>query len=252
MFREGPVNPGPSNRTVLMIRHMRARSRDRVASGLTRRGLLVEWCCPAEGQSLPPADPERFAAVVVYGGAQSANDDSHYIPAEIRWIEQWLKYEAPLFGICLGGQLLARALGGTVGPHPDDVHEIGYHPIRPTPAAGGFLAADLHVYQWHGEGFTVPDGSTLLAAGDAFPNQAFRFQRAIYGIQFHPEVTPDIVRKWFDEAGDHLDRKGAHSITRQLADMERFDMDSRDWLEQFLDRWITEWSERASAEPPAT
>lgn len=233
---------GSSSRTVLMIRHMAERGGDRVAAGLREHGCELDWRCPAEGSVLPVADRDRYAAAVIYGGVQSANDeDKAYIRDEIDWIERWIAEERPLFGICLGAQLLGRALGAGVARHEDGLHEIGYHRIEPAPGANGFLGDALHLYQWHNEGFELPPGCDLLATGETFENQAYRFGRGAYGVQFHPEVTPVIIQTWFEEAGDALYRPGAHPADRQMADAARYDDAARRWTERFLCVWIAEW-----------
>ncbi len=109
-----------------------------------------------------------------------------------------LKEAKPLLGVCLGAQMLARHLGHRVYRHPEGKVEIGYYPIVPTEAGEALCAAPFptHVYQWHREGFDLPRGATLLAAGSDFEAQAFRYGPAAYGLQFHPEVTYAMMCRW--------------------------------------------------------
>ncbi|MEE8144937.1 MAG: GMP synthase [Kiloniellales bacterium] len=227
------------SRTVLLIDHPVGQRDDRASRMLAERGYALHWCSPGKGDSLP--DPrDDFCAAVVYGGPESANDgeDKPYIRQEIDWIEKWLAAERPFLGICLGAQMLARALGAPVSLHPDGLYEIGYVPVKPTDSANGFLDEGLHVYHWHKEGFEVPDGAELLALGPTFPNQAFRYGPRIYGIQFHPEVTARVLTRWIREAGHMLVEPGAHSAERQLADTKRFDAPMSRWLDRFFDGWL--------------
>ena len=99
--------------------------------------------------------------------------------------------------------MLARALGARVFNYEDKRSEIGYYPIEPTPAADRLCPARFprSVYQWHSDGFDLPEGAELLAAGGAdFPNQAYRYGRHAVGLQFHPEVTYHMMCRWTHRA----------------------------------------------------
>lgn len=227
--------PGYRGR-VLLVKHSSSRD-DRVKRQLIERGMHVTWACPADGDPLPPGDG-RYDLVVVYGGPQSANDDAPWLRAEQAWIRCWVEGGGLFLGLCLGAQLLARALGAPVQPHPEGRHEVGYRRVCPTPAGAGMFPPELFVYQWHTEGFEVPPGGELLARGETFPNQAFRYGEHAYGLQFHPEVDAQAVRSW-SEPGEHLRTDlGAHSHERQLADAERYDAAVAAWSARFLDRYL--------------
>ena len=221
---------------VLLVRHMPSERADRVSRHFALRGCQLDWRCPAEGDPLPGPD-EGHRVAVVYGGAQSVNDaEQHaYLRAELDWIQRWLADGGAYLGLCLGGQLLARALGAIVARHPRGLHEIGYVQVHATAAGESLLPKSLHVYQWHKEGFELPAGAELLATGTDFPNQAFRVAERAFGLQFHPEVTDDMMRQWMEEAGHMLDEPGAHPRERQLADGERFGRAMGEWLASFLD-----------------
>ena len=225
--------------TVILIDHPVGQRDDRASRILTERGYRVEWCSPGKGETLPEPGPGHIGAIV-YGGAESANDDATkpYLRTELDWIERWLETGKPFLGLCLGGQMLARVLGARVDPHPESLYEIGYVPIDTAVGADGFLDGVSHVYHWHHEGFTVPAGAELLATGPVFPNQAYRYGRNAYGLQFHPEVTVPVMTRWMKEAGHMLEYPNAHPRARQLADAERFDAPLGSWLERFLDGWL--------------
>ena len=227
--------------TVILIDHPVGRRDDRASRILTERGYRVAWCSPGKGETLPEPGREHIGAIV-YGGAESANDDAAkpYLRTELDWIERWLETGKPFLGICLGGQMLARVLGARVDPHPEAFYEIGYVPIETAAGADGFLDGISHVYHWHHEGFTVPAGAELLATGPVFPNQAYRYGRNAYGLQFHPEVTVPVMSRWMKEAGHMLAYPNAQPRERQLADAERYDAPLEAWLERFLDDWLAE------------
>ena len=224
---------------VILIAQPIGRRDDRASSYLAERGYQTQWCCPGKGEALPAPGPEHVGAIV-YGGAESANDDAAkpYLRTELDWIERWLETGKPFLGICLGGQMLARVLGARVDPHPEAFYEIGYVPIETAAGADGFLDGISHVYHWHHEGFTVPAGAELLAEGPVFPNQAFRYGANAYGLQFHPEVPVAVMTRWMTEASHQLARPNAHPKARQLADAERYDALLEAWMRNFLDRWL--------------
>jgi GMP synthase (glutamine-hydrolysing) len=226
--------------TVLLIDHPVGRRDDRASAQLREMGYRLEWCSPGRGDTLPPHDSD-YAGVVCYGGVESVNDAASkpYIREELDWIGRWVDSGRPYFGICLGSQLLASALGGRVARHQAGLHEIGYVKIEPTAAANGFLGQPMHVYHWHNEGFELPASAELLAAGPVFPNQAFRYGEKAYGIQFHPEVGREVMQRWIVEAAHMLSEPGAQSGAEQLAGCARYDAEMAAWLRQFLIRWLS-------------
>ena len=129
----------------------------------------------------------------------SANDDLPWIQHEIAAIREAVHRGIPVLGICLGAQLIARALGARVFRNPEK--EIGWSPLHWTAAATtdplfhGFSAPET-VFQWHGETFDLPPDAEWLAYSEACRNQAFRAGAGVYGLQFHLEVTPAMIADW--------------------------------------------------------
>jgi GMP synthase (glutamine-hydrolysing) len=166
------------------------------ASGLPYRSLQA-WDERVEGLAA-----RDFAAIIPLGGVAHAWDEERVptLRAERLLLRDAVESGVPVFGICLGGQILARALGGDV--RTAEVPETGWHEIAPTEAAGAdpifrLLAAPSGVYQWHYDVFEPPPGATVLATSAAAPNQAYRVDGAeAWGIQFHPEVTPELWENW--------------------------------------------------------
>lgn len=230
--------PRGDKQRVLLIDHPGGKRDDRASMRLAELGFEVEWRCPGNGDPLP-SRLDDFAAAVAYGGPQSVNDleASPYLQDEINWIGRWVAAEKPFLGICLGGQMLARALDARVSRHDEGHHEIGYVEIAPTPKANGLFDGPLYVYHWHNEGFDVPEDGELLATGPDFPNQAFRYGDKAYGLQFHPEVTPKVMERWISEAPHSLAQPGAHQPERQRRDSEVYDQGMARWLDRFLETW---------------
>jgi len=226
------------NRTVLLVLQGENSTPGRIEPLLRERGWEPKRCRPKIGDPLDA--PESLAGAVVFGGPMSANDDDKlsFIGDELRWIDRLLAAGTPFFGVCLGAQLMARALGARVAPHEQGHMEIGYWPIEPTEAGHGVIDSLRMVYHWHGEGFTLPAGAELLAKGDTFPHQAMRFGPRAYGVQFHPEVTRDILCLWSTEASEHLKRPGAQPYTEQIACCDQYDQVMARWTGHFMDLWL--------------
>lgn len=222
---------------VLVIGHRPGPRPGRLGSKLGARGWHLDLRCPLAGDPLP-GELHHHGAIVVLGGPMSANDDLPSIRAELQLIERALADGLPFLGICLGAQLLARALGAKVAPHPDGHAEIGYYPVRATAVGGELFAMGHHVYQWHMEGFEQPAGTELLATGEVFPNQAIRFADHAYGIQFHPEVTPEIMEAWLEDSPERLSLPGAQCARSQREHQRIHHQPLGLWLDRFLDQWL--------------
>lgn len=142
-----------------------------------------------------------ISALIVLGGAMGADDDhAHPFLADLKvLIRHVVESGVPYLGICLGGQLLAAAVGGRV--EPGRWAEVGNREVfltdagRSDPLFKG-IGRGFLTFQWHHDSFDVPGGGVLLASSEACPTQAFRVGRSAWGMQFHPEVTERIIRDW--------------------------------------------------------
>lgn len=166
---------------------------------LLERGAAIHRVELDEGESLP--DWRELDAIVAMGGPMSVNDEEElpWLRAEKAWIAEAVRADRPFFGACLGVQLLAASLGGEVsaGPAP----EVGLLPVHLTDAAAGDpvfggLPREFRTLQWHGDTFSLPEGAVLLASSPAYPNQAFRWGRSAYGVQFHLELSREMAEEW--------------------------------------------------------
>ena len=180
------------------------------ASGLPYRRLQL-W-----REDLDGVRARDFSAVVPMGGNAHAWQESDYpvLGRERLLLADAVEEGVPVLGICLGAQLLARALGAEV--RTAEAPEIGWLDIAPTAEAGddplfAHLTAPAGVYQWHHDVFELPAGARLLATSERFENQAFRTGDA-WGVQFHPEVDPETFEVWI---GNHPGAAEANGIDEE-------------------------------------
>lgn len=157
-------------------------------------------------EALP--DVSIFDSLVMMGGPMSVNDDIPYIRREEGLVREFISKGKKVFGVCLGAQIMAKALGARVYTGPQK--EIGWYDIELTgegmtdplmkllarSSASGHFSKRFKVFQWHGETFDIPKGAVRVASSDIYPNQAFKYGEKAYAFQFHIEVTKEIVYEW--------------------------------------------------------
>jgi GMP synthase (glutamine-hydrolysing) len=149
-----------------------------------------------------------------------------------------LDAKKPFLGICLGAQMLAKVLGGSVDSRPDGLVEIGYYPLYPTPQGQTELGSLTWVYHWHKEGLELPTDAVRLARGDRFDNQAFRYGNHTYGLQFHPEMQREAIQLWTVRGAEQLSFPGAQPPAEQLQKYELYGQQAANWLPGFLRSWL--------------
>jgi GMP synthase-like glutamine amidotransferase len=211
---------------VLVLQHIACEPPGVYEDVLNERGATIQRVELDEGEPLPDWRP--FDAIIAMGGPMGALDevDHPWLADEKRLIGDAVRSGLPFWGVCLGVQLLAASLGARV--YPGSAPEVGLLPVTLTdealadPVFAG-MPRELLSLQWHGDTFDLPDGSALLAGSPAYPNQAFRFGSAAYGVQFHLEVSPALAREWADVPAyaESLERVlGPGALDRLLAELE--------------------------------
>ena len=211
---------------VLVLQHIACEPPGVYEDVLNERGATIQRVELDEGELLP--DWRAFDAIIAMGGPMGALDevDHPWLVGEKRLIGDAVRSGLPFWGVCLGVQLLAASLGARV--YPGSAPEVGLLPVMLTdealadPVFAG-MPRELLSLQWHGDTFDLPDGAALLAGSPAYPNQAFRFGTAAYGVQFHLEVSPALAREWADVPAyaESLERVlGPGALDRLLAELE--------------------------------
>ena len=227
-------------KTALFILHQKTSEAGNIANKLKIRGFNFEIRRPSLGDSLP-TNLNNYSAIVVFGGPMSANDNDEFMKKEIDWIGQVLQSEVPFLGICLGAQILVKYLGCKVEKNPNEISEIGFYKIQPTENGIKMFQSQDVFYQFHTEGFELPSGCELLAKGDIFTNQAFRYKNC-YGLQFHPEVNIYLHLKWLFlvliKKPHILFKNGAQNIFYQLWLRIKYNSSISRWLDNFLDNYL--------------
>ena len=195
----------PRMKSVAIVRHAAHEGPGYFAEFLDRH-RIPHRLVRVDANDPVPQSLDGISGLVLMGGPMSVNDDLPWIPHVLRLIQQAVAHDVPVLGHCLGGQLLAKALGGVVSRNP--VREIGWLPVERVdgPIARewlGDLPARFEVYHWHGETFTVPDGATRILASRDCPNQAYAFGKHL-GMQCHVEMTPALIESWTQTGANEL------------------------------------------------
>lgn len=222
---------------ILLVVHQQSSNPGLVGQAFKQFGYTLDIRTPALGDSLPTT-LDQHEAVVIFGGPMSANDEHlPFIRTELDWIPVALESGKPFLGICLGAQLLARVLGAKVAPHPQKLTEIGYFPIFPT-GNQAYFDSPRSVYHWHREGFQLPTGAVQLATSEIYENQAFCYGERAYGVQFHPEITTEMIETWTTKGAEMLSLPGAQPRVAHFRAHERHSQVSETWLQDFLSFWL--------------
>jgi len=238
----------PAKPKILIILHQETSTPGRLGQRLNQRGFELDIRRPPLGDQLPETLDDH-AGAVMFGGPMSANDNDEFIAREIDWLGVPLREDRPFLGICLGAQKLVRHLGGAVRGHPEGLVEIGYYPLYPTEAGAGLFDWPTMVYQWHREGFDLPAGAELLAYGDTYANQAFRYGSNAYALQFHTELTLAMMYRWTVKGAERLALPGAQQRREHLEGRLLYDAAVQKWLDAFLDIWIGNANDLAENRP---
>ena len=197
---------------VAIFRHSPTEGPGYFAAYLDARGIPWRLLSTCEGEPVP-SDPRAFSGLTLMGGPMSVNDALPWIEPTLALIRAAVAAQVPVLGHCLGGQLMSKALGGTVTPNP--VKEIGWGPVRVAddPVARQWFGdvTEFLSFHWHGETFSIPAGATRIAGSAYCANQAFVLGGHL-AMQCHVEMTPEMIRAWAADSADEPGRVAGPSV----------------------------------------
>ncbi len=231
---------------VAIFRHAPSEGPAYFATYAERKAIPLLLIAIDEGRTVPRS-ARGFAGLVFMGGPMSVNDELPWIIPVLRLIADAVRHDVPLLGHCLGGQLMARALGGEVRAAP--VKEIGWGEVA---VADNAVARDwlgpvrsFESFHWHGETFTIPPGGTRVLENAHCANQAFALGRH-FGMQCHVEMTPALIADWVRGGAAEIARSQDSPGVQAPGDIER-DVERRTAaLHAVADRIYDRWTEGLS------
>lgn len=190
---------------IRIFRHIDCEGPGYLLDVLKRLDVPHELVCIDQGDEVPQ-QLDDVSGLVFMGGSMSVNDDLTWIKQEVKLIQQAARLELPVLGHCLGGQLMARALGAHVVAN--NVQEIGWFEVQKNVSALsqdwlGDLPDSMEVFHWHGEMFTLPDGAENILFNENCPHQGFVYGNML-AMQCHIEMTESLISEWATRFADQL------------------------------------------------
>jgi len=192
---------------------------------------------------LSELNSDDYDAAVILGGRTSAYDDDSapFLADVVTLIQQFHQQKKPLFGICLGAQLLARSFGSAY--RSNNGWEVAFTELEQSCDAAsdpvfGSLPARYCMYEMHQDTLYLPDNATLLASSLQCKNQAFRIGKSSYAVQFHPEVTPEIVQGWAKRLSSTMDESQRGLLERMLDTRQEQYQEQEKWCHLLAEKWL--------------
>ena len=191
-----------------------------------------------------PTDASHFAGIGLMGGEMSVNDDLPWIQPVLNLIRKAVVQDIPVIGHCLGGQLLAKALGGEVTRHSQKEIGWGHLTVQPSTTAQAWLGdlTEFQTFQWHGDTFSLPTDATLLCSSAYCANQIYALGPHL-GMQCHIEMTPPLVRAWASAGEAEIKAELARGgQATQTAEAMQHNLERRcEHLHQIADHLYAHW-----------
>lgn len=221
---------------ILVVSNTKLPQAGTLTSVLRRIGRPFQ--CISRSEFIGLSDKQIERPTIILGGVQSATDPLDTETKQLlRVLDRQSRKRVPLFGICLGAQLLARIAGGRVYSHQEGIREIGYHPVYSTDSRQGSNFPPGHYYQWH---YSIIDGlpaDNVTLTNNNAPIQAFEFGRTFMGVQFHPEIERHTIQRWARQGWDRLGDPGAQPLADQLLDHKKYGQQNVNAFRKVLVAW---------------
>lgn len=187
---------------VLVLQHVESEGLGIINKAVKQSGIKTDLIRIFKNDRIPKS-LEGYNGLIILGGPMGVYEEDIYpfIKDEIALIKNVIRDDSPILGICLGAQMLAKAAGADV--YKGKKKEIGWYKIKLSDEGkrGSLfigLPDEFTVFQWHGDTFDIPENSKCLAFSELFPNQIIKVGKNAYGLQFHLEVTEDMIKNWID------------------------------------------------------
>ncbi|WP_413290318.1 type 1 glutamine amidotransferase [Bdellovibrio sp. HCB337] len=210
---------------ILIVQHEEHTSAGTTLEWAKTRGVDVVFWHPAQ-EPMPKSTDDSLGVVICGGSMDTFEEDKFpWLKTEKQFVQNLLEKKTKIFGLCLGGQLLAEVLGGKV--YVQKGWEIGFVPAKTKDGE------EVPMFHWHHCAFELPPGATLLIKGDYCPNQAFLWKDHVVGTQFHPEATED----WVRECAEDVEEKHQGNVQKKAEMLDSLPLrkNLQDWYFRQLD-----------------
>ena len=229
---------------VAIFRHSPTEGPGYFATYLDSRDLSWQLIALDRGEAVPTRS-EEFSGLVFMGGPMSVNDDLPWIAPVLELIREAVAADVPVLGHCLGGQLMSKALGGSVGRHP--IKEIGWGEIEvaDNPQARAWFGPGLKRFEsfhWHGESFTIPPGGVRIMGNRHCENQGFVVGKNL-GMQCHVEMTEQLIESWCDSGAEEIAGSPARPAVQSAEQMTSRMQEKIVAMRRVADRLYERWTE---------
>ncbi len=228
---------------IVIVRFSQTEGPGYLGDFLAARGIPQTHINVDAGDAIPAAI-NGYAGLVLMGGPMSVNDELPWIEPVLHLVRDAVKHNVPVLGHCLGGQLMSKALGGSITRNP--IKEIGWGSVSKLNGAVApdwleRLPASFEVFQWHGETFSIPPGAQHLLRNDNCANQAYLVDNRHLGLQCHVEMTAPMIRAWCEIGAKEIAEAQGSPAVQSAAAMQKHMAPRLNRLNRVADLLYSRW-----------